>query len=135
MCIRDRSDTFENYKDRVAEFQGKLQYVEGASGVAVAIGKKIVAVDMFDKSSTCQKVWNRLLSGFVLDALEANSDETQVSAADVQAMIGSASSMSWVKAEPVGEGEEYRGQSGDDVHASALTFHESPVHFSVVTAG
>ena len=87
---------------------------------------------MFDKSSTCQKVWNRLLS---LDALEAKSDETQVSAADVQTMIGTASSMSWVKAEPVGEGEEYRGQSGADVHASALTFHESPVHLSVVTAG
>ena len=65
------SDTFENYKERVAEFQDKLKYVEGASGVAVAIGKKIVAVDMFDKPATCRKVWNRLLSGFVLDALEA----------------------------------------------------------------
>ena len=61
---RAMSDTFENYKERVAEFQDKLKYVDGASGVAVAIGKKIVAVDMFDKPATCQKVWNRLLSGF-----------------------------------------------------------------------
>ena len=34
-----------------------------------------------------------------------------------------------VVGEPVGEGEEYRGQSGADVHASALTFHESPGAF------
>ena len=49
--------------------------------------------------------------------------------------MNTTSGMSWVKAEPVGEGEEYRAESGADVHASALTFHESPVHFSVVTAG
>ncbi len=132
---RAMSDTFENYKERVAEFQGKLKYVDGASGVAVAIGKKIVAVDMFDKPSTCQKVWNRLLSGFVLDAQEAKSDEIQAGAAEVKEMLNTTSGMSWVKAEPVGEGEEYRAESGADLHASALTFHESPVHFSLVTAG
>ncbi len=130
------SDTFEHYKERVAEFQDKLKYVDGASGVAVAIGKKIVAVDMFDKASTCQKVWNRLLSGFALDALEvAESDETQASSAEVQEMLGSASGMTWVKAEPVGEGEEYRADSGADLHASALTFREAPVHLSLVMAG
>jgi hypothetical protein len=135
-ATRAMSDTFENYKERVTEFQDKLKYVDGASGVAVAIGKKIVAVDMFDKPSTCQKVWNRLLSGFVLDALEvAKPDGIQASAAEVQAMLNTASGMSWVKAEPVGEGEEHRADSGAEVHASALTFHEAPVHLSVVMAG
>ena len=38
--------------------------------MAVAIGKKIVAVDVFDKASTCGKVWDWLMSGYVLDALE-----------------------------------------------------------------
>ena len=133
---RAMSDTFEHYKERVAEFQDKLKYVAGASGVAVAIGKKIVAVDMFDKPSTCQKVWDRLLSGLVLDALEAaKADEVQVAAADVQEMLVAGRGMAWVQAEPVGEGEEYRADSGADVHASALTFREVPVHLSLVTAG
>jgi len=129
------SDTFEKYKERVAEFQDKLKYVDGACGVAVAIGKKIVAVDMFDKPATCQKVWNRLLSGFVLDALESKSDETRANSTEVQEMLGTASGMTWVKAEPVGEGEEYRADSAADVHASALTFREAPVHLSLVMAG
>ena len=129
------ADTFENHRDRVSEFQDKLKYVEGATGVAVAIGKKVVAVDVFDKPTTCQKVWNRLLSGLVLDALEAKSDEAQVTAADVQQMLNTACGMAWEKAEPVGEGEEYRAEAGAEVHASALTFHELPVHLSVVAAG
>jgi len=129
------SDTFDAYKDRVAEFQDRVRYVDGARGVAVAIGNKVVAVDLFDKPSTCGKVWNRLLSGFVLDALEAKSNETQVGAGEVEKMLATASGMAWDKAEAVGEGEEYRAESGAGVHASALTFREAPVHFSVVVAG
>ncbi len=129
------SDTFENYKQRVAEFQDKVKYVDGASGVAVAIGNQIVAVDMFDKPSTCRKVWNRLLSGFVLDALESKTDAAQAGAAQVKELLGTAQGMSWVKAEPVGEGEEYRADSVAELHASALTFQASPLHLSLVTAG
>ena len=37
---RAMSDTFDTYKEKVADFQEKLRYVDGASGIAVAIGKK-----------------------------------------------------------------------------------------------
>lgn len=129
------SDTFDAYQGRMAEFRKKLKYVEGATGLAVAIGKKIVAVDLFDKPTTCQKVWNRLLSGFVLDALEAQAGDDQVAAADVEQTLKTAGSMPWQEAEPVGEGEEYRAEAGDALHASALTFQELPVHLSMVMAG
>lgn len=128
------SDTFQAYQDRVADFQEKLKFIDGATGLAVAIGKKIVAVDLFDKPSTCQKVWNRLLSGFVLDALESRPEEGQIATADMEQMLRAAGAMAWAKAEPVGEGDEYRAESGAEVHASALTFQESPVHLSVLVA-
>jgi len=126
------SDTFENYKERVAEFQDKLKYVDGASGMAVAIGKKIVAVDMFDKPSTCGKIWDRLMSGYALDALEEQAEQGQAGTADVEQLLGVANDLPWEKADPVGEGEEYRAQRGDEVHASALTLCDAPVHVSVV---
>ena len=129
------SDTFQAYQGRMAEFREKLQYVAGATGVAVAIGKKIVAVDLFDKSTTCGKVWSRLLSGYVLDALESRHEEEQVAAADVEQTLKATCGMAWSKAEPVGEGEEYRAEMGAEVHASALTFNDSPLHLSVVVAG
>jgi len=129
------SDTFDTYKKQVAEFQDKLKYVDGASGMAVAVGNRIVAVDLFDKAPTCRKVWDRLMSGYVLDALESQADECQAEASDVEKLLGSANGLAWEKAEPVGEGEEYRAQQGEEVHASALAFHDAPVHVSVVVAG
>jgi hypothetical protein len=132
---RAMSDTFQAYEERVKEFREKLEYVAGATGVAVAIGKKIVAVDLFDKPTTCGKVWNRLLSGFVLDALESPPEEEKVASADVEQMLRATCGMAWSKAEAVGEGEEYRGELGAETYASALTFQESPVHLSVVVAG
>jgi len=105
----------------------------------VAIGKKVVAVDLFDKATTCRKVWQRLLSGYVLDALEADAEvgqaePDQAEAADVERLLATARAMPWHKADSVGEGDEYRANQGDDVHASALTLDNSPVHVSVVAA-
>ena len=119
----------------MANFREKLRYVDGASGMAVAIGKKIVAVDVFDKPSTCGKVWDRLMSGYVLDALEPQTAEGQAEAIDVEQLLGSTNGLAWEKAEPVGEGEEYRAQQGDEVHASALAFHDAPVHVSRLMSG
>jgi hypothetical protein len=103
--------------------------------MAVAIGKKIVAVDLFDKPATCQKVWDRLMSGYVLDALEAQTEEGQAEAGEVEQLVRAANALEWQKADPVGEGEEYRAQQGEEVHASALKLHDSSVHVSVVVAG
>jgi len=104
-------------------------------GIAVAIGKKIVAVDFFDKPTTCAKVWNRLLSGFVLDVLESRPEEDQVAPIDVEQMLKATCGMAWAKTEPVGEGEEHRGELGAEILASGLTFRDSPVHLSMVVAG
>ena len=39
------SDAFDNYEDRIGAYREKLKYVDGATGVAVAIGEKVVAID------------------------------------------------------------------------------------------
>lgn len=129
------ADTFDTYREQINAFREKLQYIEGAAGMAVAIGKKIVAVDLFDKPETCRKVWDRLMSGYVLDALETPAEVSQAEATDVEQLVQAANALEWQKADPVGEGEEHRAQQGEEVHASALTLHESPVHLSVVVAG
>jgi hypothetical protein len=35
------ADTYERHLDHLAEVRERLQYVEGASGVAVAVGPKV----------------------------------------------------------------------------------------------
>jgi hypothetical protein len=128
------SDTFQARQRQVAEYRDKLEYVEDATGVAVAIGDKVVTLDLFDKPSTCRKVWGRLLSGLVLDALEAEQDAPQTEVADVERLLEAAGSASWQRAEPAGEGEEHRAEFGQAAYASVLSLDGSLVHGSVLAA-
>jgi hypothetical protein len=128
------ADTYETYQKHLAEFRDRLQYIEGATGVAVAVGKKVVALDLFDKASTCQKVWNRLLSGVVMDALEASQSEAIAEPADVEALLGRLRGSAWEPAAAVGEGREYRSDADQETHASALVFQDAMLHGSVVVA-
>jgi hypothetical protein len=126
------SDTFDAYKDQVTEFRDRLQYVEGATGMAVVIGGKVVGCDLFDKPSTCRKVWDRLLSGLVIDALAAREAEQPVDRSNVDQLLETTSRAAWQPTEPIGEGDEYRAVLTQGEQASALTFHDSLVHGSVL---
>ncbi len=128
------SDTFEAHRQRLDEFREKLNYVEGAVGAAVAVGGKVVAIDLFDKPTTCGRVWNRLLSGAILDALEVQQAEKPADRSDVERALVGLRNLSWESAPSVGEGEEYRAESPNGDHASALVFDGTLVHGSVVCA-
>jgi hypothetical protein len=128
------SDAFDTHQDRIASFKENVKYVDGATGMAVAIGEKIVTLDIFDKSSTCQKVWDRMLSGVVFDALEADETDLAPSVADVEQFLGTAIDLPWEQTEAVGEGEDYRSESKRGDHASALAFEDTVVHGSVIAA-
>ena len=126
------ADTYEAFQGRLSEFRERLKYPEGATGLAVAVGDKLVSVDLFDKPSTCRKVWDRLLDGVVLDALEAGAIETTADGGQVQDMLAALRSASWQKAPPIGVGEEFRADLEGDRHASALVRDETLVHGSLV---
>jgi hypothetical protein len=126
------NDTFEAHRKRLDEFREKLTYVEGAVGAAVAIGGKVAAIDLFDKAATCERVWKRLLSGAVLDALEVPRVDKQAEAADVDRVLAGLRTLGWEAAAPIGEGEGYRAQMPTGAPASALVLEGTLVHASVV---
>jgi hypothetical protein len=128
------ADTFETNRVRLEEFQDRLKYVEGASGLAVAVGKKVVALDLFDKPATCGRVWDRLLSGVVMDALEETKTDVLAEQADVEKLLSGLRASTWEPAPAVGEGRELRLDPDPETHASALMFGDSMLHGSVAVA-
>jgi len=80
------ADTYDTFRARIEEFRKHLGYPTGASGLAVAIGPEVVALDVFDKPATCQKVWDRLLTGFVMDALEAKPEAKAIDKVPIAVM-------------------------------------------------
>jgi hypothetical protein len=128
------SDTFLTNSARLDEFRERLKYVEGATGLAVAVGQKVVALDLFDKPVTCGRVWDRLLSGVVMDALEESPADRLAEKADVEQLISGLNARAWEPAPAVGEGREFRLDPDPATHASALMFENSMLHGSVVVA-
>src|SRR3954471_24581853 len=128
------SDAFDAYEERITEYRNRLNYVDGAVGLAVAIGGRVISVDFFDKPSTCQNVWPRLLSGVVFDAMESKEVDQVPSSGDVEQLLSSATELDWHSVEPVGEGSEFRAESPRGDHASALFCDDVIVHGSIVAA-
>ncbi len=129
------ADTYEAFQNRLTEYRSKLPYAEGATGLAVAVGDKVVSVDLFDKPATCQKVWARLLEGVILDALESGSIATTASTDQVQTMLAGLQAAPWQQAPAIGLGEEFRADLDGDRHATALVCQDTVVHGSLVAAG
>lgn len=101
--------------------------------LSAAVGDRVVAVDDFDKPETCRKVWDRLLTGAVMDALESGDPLRVAEPADVAALLSRVRSGPWEPAPAVGEGQEYRSRT-DGTHASALVCDGSVLHGSVIAA-
>lgn len=129
------ADTYERYRHRLAEFQERLPYVAGATGLAVAVGGKVLSIDLFDKPATCRKVWNRLLTGFTMDALEAEPALQPAQVEDVQLVLMPLRTAAWQRIPPVGAGEEFRFETPDGKAGSALLYNGSVIHGSLILAG
>lgn len=128
------ADTYANLADKMTDYREQLKYPEGAVGVAVAVGPKVVCVDLFDKPATCRKAWDRLLSGSILDALEGGAaEEAAPDANAVEQVMSQAQGNTWTEAPAVGEGQEYRAEYNGSI-GSALLLDGAVVHLNVLLA-
>ena len=121
------SDGTDALREAAEDLRRNLPYADGASGIAVALGGKIVGIDIFDKPSTLAKLWGRLVQGIALDALA--DSKCRASESDVAVKLYALRNMQWRQVEPVvGLGEAYRGRADDDILATALVMDGTLVH-------
>ncbi len=124
------ADTMTQHKPHIDRHVAEVAYAEGAAGLAVAVGGKIVSVDLFDAAETCRKVWPRVISGMALDAMEEPGAST-VTAAEVEAALAGLAAEPWQPVRAAGAGEEERSESAR-WHGSALALNGNLVHGSLV---
>jgi hypothetical protein len=125
------ADTLFECELHRADAYKSLGYVEGSSGLAVAIGTRVVTVDVFNKPATCKKVWNRLLSGLLVDDMLRSDAGGSPDPASVLQLFHEFEQATWTQTQAVGEGQEFRAEINGKV-ASALLHQGSLVHGSVV---
>jgi hypothetical protein len=127
------SDVLETHRARVDDLRGRLPYPAGALGIAVALRGRIVGIDLFHKPSTLAQLWDRLVQGVALDALEfcgTGCQEDDIGEA-VRLYKDMVRNKRWQRVESVGLGEAYHARGDDDSLATTLVVDGVPIHVSM----
>ncbi len=127
-ATENMSDVLDVHRTAAENLRQGLRCPEGASGIAVTLGGKVVGIDIFDKPSTLAKLWDRLMQGIALDAL-ADSNR-RASGSDVAVKLYASRNMQWRQADTVGLGESYRAQD-DGMLSTALVMDGTLIHLGV----
>jgi hypothetical protein len=128
------ADTFTAYSGHLAEGRDCLSYVEGSSGLAVAIGSRVVSLDLFASPAICRKAWDKVLTGLLIDELVQGPAAGTADGAQVAQLIDEALQADWTPTRAVGEGEEYWSEFGGKL-GTALLLNGTLVHASMMVAG
>ena len=125
----DMAAALEARRERVKRMEDMFRYPANANGIALAIGDWLVCIDLLDKPSTLEKVWDRLQQGFLLDLLEIDRTGQEASQAEVLAALDRMRRLPWRQVDQVGLGDQYRAGE-DGMLAAALCLDGVSIHAS-----
>ncbi|HOL32563.1 MAG TPA: hypothetical protein PK052_11345 [Anaerohalosphaeraceae bacterium] len=128
---RAMKDVFDQRANDCNSYIRALPYPEGVRGVMAAVSGRFAAMDVLDKPAAFQRIWNRLVSGYAMDALRRKDKEhkpfTEKSA---QFIMDSISDCQVSVFDAVGLGQELRFES-PLILGQALVVQDCLVHISV----
>ncbi len=102
------SDTYQHVEKELDGYQSNIKYTPGANGFLVAIGSRVVGLDLFDSAQICEQIWDRVVRGFSLDAVEYKQKPAELREQDVEEAVGRFRFASWQQVPAVAAGETYR---------------------------
>ena len=120
------------YDSRRAEIETVLTGFDrpsvGQTGVAAVVGGRLVAVDVFDKPETLERIWARLVRAYALDAV--GQSPVPADAETVESFLAAAADAEKTSHEGVGMGMDVV-VSSDSAIGKALWWEGSVVHLSL----
>jgi len=127
----------ETVQQRLKEYREKLEtplpnLAPGAVGVAVAVGDRLVCVDIFGSPAMFRSLWPRLLESYVVDALARKPTGTMTADA-VRTLLLDAAAAPKVALPTIGTGQSWRIE-GTNVTGSVLARDKEIVHLDLFPA-
>jgi hypothetical protein len=120
----------------VKDYLEALPAPEDAQGFLVAINGEVVGGDLFDHAETLKALWNKLIRGYAIDALERQrwAEEEGTAQPDTREFLTAALRAQEEHYQSVGLGEDVR-LSSDSVTGSSLMWGDQVIHTSLFRAG
>ena len=109
-------DVVEQRRDSLTRFIEAMQYPTEARGIMAAIGGQFVAMDLFDRPATLERIWTRLITGYAMDALVRNQEADkgkQFTARGAAALLEHLGEIECQAFPSAGIGEDWRFEATD----------------------
>lgn len=119
-------------RDELRAAVERLPCAEDVCGMAVALGGRVAAVDLFASHQTCREAWPALITAAMLDALVHACDNEPAAADDVRCFLDRMAAMNWWEATIVGAGRHYRAGNGGTLQAARLELDGGLLHLSAI---
>ncbi len=127
-CTDSLLDAFEEVAPALESARSELTAPEGCNGVAFVIGGQIAGIDLFDKPSTLQKLWPKLVRAYAIDAWEQpKGTKPTVGRAEVETCLRSIREAEVKEYDSPGMGRDLRFKAAG-LTGAALTVTDCPVH-------
>jgi len=128
-------EMYKDYANRLEEFLAKISAPTGCHGAAFVINGRVVAADLFDKQSTLNKLWSKLIKSYAMDALEDPTDRPNVvQPGQISEWIKAAGAAKQKWFDSPGLGYDVRIE-GEHLIGAALVVEEHPVHLELFHEG
>lgn len=123
------ADAFDASRGTLDAIASELSEPEPSqTGVIACVGGRPIALDLFDRPETLQKLWQRLIAGYAMDAI--THDVVTPEEQDVKGFIADATTAEATEHEGIGLGTDVV-ITGDNTVGSALTWEGGVVHLAV----
>jgi len=127
--VYEDANVQERAKPYVEQLTGLVSRYPNAQGVLVAVGSRVVCVDLFGSTGLFRKMWPKLLRSYVIDALSEKPEGT-LSRFPARQFIRTAAAASLSGRNTVGAGQLYH-LSSPNASGSALLFRAGLVHLDL----
>jgi hypothetical protein len=123
-------DIYKGYQDRLQEYVAGLQPQPEQAGVAVFINGRFSCLDLFGQPATLQKIWDKILRSYALEALEFKGRGTSKRKPEVEPVLRAIREAEIREYPSVGKGTDIRLR-GRGIVGAALVDEGSLLHLSV----
>lgn len=132
---RSMSDIYESHIRQVEEYVEHFSGQANQVGAVFAIDGDVVGLDLFDNSSTFEKLLPKILKGYALDAVEtSDTSEHSTNPASAHHFLESLKAERTRSFDAVGLGTDIRIES-PRMSGGALAFDGKLVHFAAFMSG
>jgi len=123
-------DIYESYRDRLQAYVAGLQPQTEQVGVAVFINGRFSCLDLFSHPATLQKIWDKLLRSYAMEALEFKGRGTGKRKLQLEPILQAIREAEIQEYPSVGQGTDLRLR-GRGIVGAALVDNDTLLHLSV----